>query len=802
MSLKCHTIKLIATSDKIEFKKFFEQATQTEKNPSGLSPYAYQVELATDDSIPTILSIPTGCGKTEAAILSWLWHRKTTSSKTPRKLVYCLPMRTLVEQTIDRVLVWIKNLKIKDVNVVTLIGGTVSKVNFKGTDVNYAENDWIEEPYESTIIIGTQDMLLSRALNRGYGISPYRWPIEFGLLNNDCMWVIDEVQLMKNGLATTLQLQAFRQEYKTFGTSCTMWMSATIAKNSMCTVDFTNHNELKKIKSKTEKITNAVKPLQKIKLNPKKNEFKNADVEKILSKYKKKPMLIIVNNVKRAQSLFTKIKDKGSHKTILVHSRFRPHERRSINKNISNIKENDDVIIISTQAIEAGVDLSSHTMITEVAPTTSMIQRFGRCNRRGEYDDAKIYWIETDLADPLPYKENEIESAIKWLQNQKSASPSQLKLDQSTPIYDTVIRKSDLRGLFDTAPDISGRYLDVARFVRESDESSDISVYWRKLSEEKPLPDMKKHIHDEICNVPIGAFKKFAKRTGIETWYYDYRNEDQSDNSWEKTKVDEIRPGQVFLLNSNQGGYSEELGWDEERFKEIVKPVEIDKPDLQHNLSSTNWDEEYKLENHSKKTRDKMIQIVKQLNITDNKLKKDLERAALFHDIGKAHCVFQNTMKKYNSPQNAIWVKTPPGLKNNIRHERRNFRHEVASALVYLSNSKPEEEADLVAYLIAAHHGKLRLSFRTRNLNNEHDEQFLLGFPIEKQDTLDQIKIDGETFQKTKINMAIANMGYSNGGSWTSRVLKLLDKYGPFKLGYMEALLRIADINASKEIQQ
>jgi hypothetical protein len=55
-------------------------------------------------------------------------------------------------------------------------------------------------------------MLLSRALNRGYGMSRYRWPMHFGLLNNDCLWVMDEVQLMGSGLTTSLQLQAWRED--------------------------------------------------------------------------------------------------------------------------------------------------------------------------------------------------------------------------------------------------------------------------------------------------------------------------------------------------------------------------------------------------------------------------------------------------------------------------------------------------------------------------------------------------------------------------------------------------------------
>ena len=42
-------------------------------------------------------------------------------------------------------------------------------------------------------------MLLSRALNRGYAASRARWPVQFGLVNNDCCWVLDEVQLMGPG---------------------------------------------------------------------------------------------------------------------------------------------------------------------------------------------------------------------------------------------------------------------------------------------------------------------------------------------------------------------------------------------------------------------------------------------------------------------------------------------------------------------------------------------------------------------------------------------------------------------------
>jgi len=82
------------------------------------------------------------------------------------------------------------------------------------------------------VLIGTQDMLLSRTLNRGYAAPRARWPMEFGLLNQDCLWVMDEVQLMDVGLATSAQLQAFREDSADNGQAMrpcrTWWMSATL----------------------------------------------------------------------------------------------------------------------------------------------------------------------------------------------------------------------------------------------------------------------------------------------------------------------------------------------------------------------------------------------------------------------------------------------------------------------------------------------------------------------------------------------------------------------------------------------
>ena len=81
------------------FATFFQSAT-------GNTPYDYQSRLAGGDSGTTcrsqLINIPTGLGKTAAVVLAWLWTRvQLQNLKWPRRLVYCLPMRTVFnEETI------------------------------------------------------------------------------------------------------------------------------------------------------------------------------------------------------------------------------------------------------------------------------------------------------------------------------------------------------------------------------------------------------------------------------------------------------------------------------------------------------------------------------------------------------------------------------------------------------------------------------------------------------------------------------------------------------------------------------
>ncbi|MCK4830417.1 CRISPR-associated helicase Cas3', partial [bacterium] len=367
------------------FVNFFNLAMGPE-----IAPYPYQSSLA-KNSWPDLLKIQTGMGKTASIILAWLYKRLSYDPETPRRLVYCLPMRVLVEQTATYARQWIKTLvdrKVIDPNkqpsVYVLMGGEI-------------DNDWDMYPERDAILIGTQDQLLSRALNRGYAMSRFRWPVQFGLLNNDCMWVMDEVQLMGSGLATTTQLEAFRNTLGTALPVRSIWMSATLQKDWLKTVDFSGVSEsLRELELSFEDRNN---PSVKKRLEAKKQLEKadcpagkaNKIAEMVLEAHQQGTRtLMVVNTVRRAVEIYLALKRKKTEATLtLIHSRFRPGDRLKVLEKILTPPDQHGSICISTQVVEAGVDMSATTLITDLAPWASLVQRFGRCNRYGQDKNAR-----------------------------------------------------------------------------------------------------------------------------------------------------------------------------------------------------------------------------------------------------------------------------------------------------------------------------------------------------------------------------------------------------------------------------
>ncbi|WP_187152715.1 CRISPR-associated helicase Cas3' [Acidianus manzaensis] len=123
---------------------------------------------------------------------------------------------------------------------------------------------------------------------------------------------------------------------------------------------------------------------------------------------KKPKLLIVLNTVDKAIEVYSKLKNKMEG-LCLVHSRFRVEDK---DKDFSNCE-----VIVSTQVIEVGVNISALSMITELAPLPSIVQRVGRVLRKNEESEGKIYiW---NSGNPGPYDKELVNSTLEILNKEK-----------------------------------------------------------------------------------------------------------------------------------------------------------------------------------------------------------------------------------------------------------------------------------------------------------------------------------------------------------------------------------------------
>ena len=855
------------------------------------SPRNWQSDLAQESECrDRLIRIPTGLGKTEGVLAAWSFHRlDRDDDRWPRRLIWCLPMRVLVEQTEQAARAIAERIPAyKRPSVQVLMGGEDT-------------GEWFLFPERPAILIGTQDMLLSRALNRGYGSGRARWPVEFGLLSQDSLWIMDEVQLMDVGLATSAQLQAFRGEDadKSLRPCRTWWMSATLQPQWLKSVDTESRHaewirEPCSVPSK-QRSGGLWEITKSLTCDTIEHSDAKGFAKRILAEHAATPggehgqiTLVVCNTVKRACETFDALQAAGRTDGIeLVHSRFRPAERehwreRFLNRNACTA--NVDRIIVATQVVEAGVDISAGCLITELAPWPSLVQRFGRCARYGGSGRVVVVDRGRDEKTAPPYAPEELESAWDALQSltekgvgiasleayEESLTPEgRERLFPYSPAHLLLRREFD--ELFDTTPDLTGADLDISRFIRTGDER-DLQVFWVEIGKDEKSPsDQLRPQRAELCSVPFLDARRWLCGKDSQTnrllpskraWIWDWL-----DGEWIVANRASLLPGRIVCVAASCGGYRVDCGFDPESSQvvPVVASVEVraetqslyeaDNQQDGENLSVNEWKT---IACHSREVADFALELARQLSLSEG-LAKILALAAQWHDVGKSHPAFQGALRSADRPQRQDLAKGPKGcwlrpvgtyrFADN-RDSRPAFRHELASALALfavLENFQPDhpallgpwgeafqllgqtpanstatltaastlaiqrvldcsaDEFNLLAYLVASHHGKVRVGLHAAPKDQDYNDRDQRGLPIRgvrEGDQLPAICLDATNTPLPELSLTLepAALGLSTrtGASWRERCDQLLAQFGPGGLAFLESLLRAADVRASR----
>lgn len=852
------------------------------------SPHEWQKELMEEDSCrDRLIRIPMGLGKTEGVLAAWGLHRICNGDERwPRRLVWCLPMRVLVEQTeqVARALAARMPAAIRpDVHVA--MGGEDA-------------GEWFLYPERPAILVGTQDMLLSRALNRGYGSGRARWPVEFGLLNQDALWVMDEAQLMDVGLATSAQLQAFREadNERSLRRCHTWWMSATLQPDWLHSVDTAEHHAKwierpcqTRAEQRTGPLWAGLKRLERAAIY---KDDAAGFAERIRDEHARaqagahgRITLAVCNTVERARQTFAALRTVGATGTLeLIHSQFRQAERvhwreRFLSKEACTAGA--DRIIVSTQVVEAGVDISAVALITELAPWSSLVQRFGRCARFG--GDARVTVVDRgrNEATAAPYALEDLERAWEALGSLDDVGIARLEAHEEGLTADAraglypytpkhLLMRQEFDELFDTTPDLTGGDLDISRFIRTGDER-DLQVFWLDLentaapaAERQPrrrdlcaVPFLK--ARDWLCGEETKSNRKVRLRGGMRAWVWDWLA-----GQWTKADRASLTPGRIVCVAADCGGYSPELGFEAKstvRVPQVPSPAvpeaatmleESDNRQDAESLSVHAWKT---IGTHAREVAAAAGELARTLGLC-GELQECLEIAGHWHDVGKAHGAFQGAISAPHRPQRsdlakapaAAWLRPRGSYRFDGGEARPALRHELASTLALfavLEAYAPKHEAllgpwaealslmgceipegretpadcvrvkeilectpgrfDLIAYLVVSHHGKVRVALHAAPKDQDYRDPDGRGMPIRGVREGDRLPPIGTAandawWPEMELTLGPAAMGLSarTGASWRDRVAGLLARYGPSGLGYLEALLRAADVRASR----
>jgi CRISPR-associated endonuclease/helicase Cas3 len=380
----------------------------------GCSPFAWQKRFYEQLVMGKVrdCDIPTGLGKT-AIIAIWLIALANAPAQVPRRLIYIVNRRTVVDQATQiavRVREFLNNPERLDGDKVLraclkAISQALKRLAaFDSTDVvaistlrgELADNEeWKKDPARAAIIIGTIDMIGSKLLFSGYGDGRYGRAHHAGFVGQDTLIAYDEAHL---GPAFGELLRAVEKEQRKLGREKTlgiriMELSATRRSGSGETAVTLEAQDELGDDEPAKSLRKRLDAEKRVILRPVGAKQIRQEIIKCALAHEpnKVKVLIYVRSPEEAQKIEAELRVKREDRVALLAGTLRGFERDDlVERNrvyrallTPNSKVDETVYLVSTSAGEVGIDLDADHMICDLTTLDSMTQRLGRVNRRG-----------------------------------------------------------------------------------------------------------------------------------------------------------------------------------------------------------------------------------------------------------------------------------------------------------------------------------------------------------------------------------------------------------------------------------
>lgn len=406
----------------------------------GFPPMAWQARLYErhfkPGALPSAVDVPTGLGKT-AVMALWLIAR-ARGAPLPRRLVYVVDRRAVVDQATAEAGKLREKLGGDAAELKTLLKLErplpISTLRGKFVD----NREWLEDPSSPAIIVGTVDMIGSRLLFEGYGVSRKMRPYHAGLLGADSLVVLDEAHLVP----------PFQHLLRAIEGEAPVWSSAEahtlVPAFRLLPLSATQRGDALRTDSAERPVfrledgdwawdeiaarrLNARKELRFLELPETDHDQQMAgEAWQLATENGPRRVVVFCNRRDKtsddagpsAGGIFEAIKglaksDKKAGRAateieieLLVGGR-RQYERDDVARWLTdhgfiagaNRQPPDKpTFLIATSAGEVGVDIDADHMVCDLAPFERMVQRFGRVNRRGEGDaEIVVFWAEPEV---------------------------------------------------------------------------------------------------------------------------------------------------------------------------------------------------------------------------------------------------------------------------------------------------------------------------------------------------------------------------------------------------------------------